>query len=104
MSVNYIGETYFSMTKQVKPSQEAMDKRAFDEKITEATNSILDDLPQILSELIDVRAAELFAVMPDCMKEEDRVTHQVIDEKAVRRMLAAKVGNALGRGMNFLQK
>ncbi|EPU9834240.1 hypothetical protein ACV0ZS_004942 [Escherichia coli] len=104
MSTKYIGETYFSMTKQAKPSQEAMDKRAFDEKINEAVESIVNDLPQILSELIDVRAAELFAAMPDCMKEEDRVTHQVIDEKAVRRMLAGKCGNALGRGMNFLQK
>ncbi|WP_244578650.1 hypothetical protein [Escherichia coli] len=104
MSVNYIGETYFSMTKQVKPSQEAMDKRAFDEKINEAVESIINDLPQILSELIDVRAAELFAVMPECMKEEDKVTHQVLDEKAIRRLLAAKCGGALGRGMNFLQK
>ncbi|WP_180343803.1 hypothetical protein [Escherichia coli] len=102
--MNMMGETYFNMTKQPKVSDEAQAKREFDQKINAAVEEVLDMLPSLLDEVLQAKAEELFSEMPACMARPDSVTRQVIDQDVVGRMLRAKCGNALGRGMNYLQK
>ncbi|HCT5466291.1 TPA: hypothetical protein OT103_000585 [Escherichia coli] len=101
----YPNNTYLNLVgSNYKPSAEAMDKRAFDKAMSDEADRIIDTLPDVLAEVIDSSAAELFDRMPECMKIEDPVTHDIIDEEQIRRMLAAKISNRLGRGMSFLQK
>lgn len=95
--LNRVGNNY-------KPSQEVLDKRAFDKAMSAEADRIVDMLPSLLAKVIDESAAELFDRMPECMKIEDPVTHDIIDEEQIRRMLAAKISNRLGHGMSFLQK
>ena len=95
--LNLVGDNY-------KPSAEAMDKKAFDKAMSDEAERIINMLPDVLAEVIDSSAAELFDRMPECMKIEDPVTHDIIDEKQIRRMLAAKISNKLGHGIGFLQK
>ncbi|EHV9042782.1 hypothetical protein K1U80_005110 [Escherichia coli] len=102
-NLSYVGETYMNMTKPVKLSNEAQEKRVFDQAINAAVEDVINQLPDLMADLLDAKAAELFSQMPDCLARPDPVTRQVITEAVVRRMLAAKVGNAIGRGMNFLQ-
>lgn len=101
----YPNNTYLNLVgSNYKPSAEAMDKRAFDKAMSDEADRIIDTLPDVLAEVIDSSAAELFDRMPECMKIEDPVTHDIIDEEQIRRMLAAKISNRLGHGMSFLQK
>lgn len=95
--LNLVGDNY-------KPSTEAMDKKAFDKAMNDEADRIINMLPAILTEIIDSGAAVLFDQIPECMKGEDPVTHDIINEKHIRRMLAGKIGNKLGHGMGFLQK
>ncbi|EFH5341062.1 hypothetical protein GQK80_06985 [Escherichia coli] len=95
--LNLVGDNY-------KPSTEAMDKKAFDKAMNDEADRIINMLPAVLSEIIDEGASVLFDQMPECMKGEDPVTHDIINEKHIRRMLAGKIGNKLGHGMGFLQK
>lgn len=99
-----MSDTYLNMMPKFKPSQEALDKRAFDEEMNKTAEDIVATIPDLLEDLLDVRAAMLFEQLPECMKQPDPVTREVLNEKHIRRMLAGKVGNKLGRGMNFLQK
>lgn len=87
-----------------KPSTEAMDKKAFDKAMNDEAERIINMLPAVLTEIIDEGASVLFDQMPECMKGEDPVTHDIINEKHIRRMLAGKISNRLGHGMGFLQK
>lgn len=95
--LNRVGNNY-------KPSQEVLDKRAFDKAMSAEADRIVDMLPDLLSEILDESAAALFSQMPECMKGEDPVTHDIVNEKHIRRMLAGKISNRLGHGMGFLQK
>ncbi|HCJ8238026.1 TPA: hypothetical protein NV629_004312 [Escherichia coli] len=95
--LNRVGNNY-------KPSQETLDRRAFDQAMTAAAERIVDMLPDLLSEVIDESAAALFSQMPECMRGEDPVTHDVLNETHIRMMLAGKVANKIGHGMSFLQK
>ncbi|HCQ6814310.1 TPA: hypothetical protein OL637_002993 [Escherichia coli] len=95
--LNLVGDNY-------KPSTEAMDKKAFDKAMNDEADRIINMLPAILTEIIDEGASVLFDQMPECMKGEDPVTHDIINEKHIRRMLAGKISNRLGHGMGFLQK
>ncbi|EFN0028457.1 hypothetical protein QYX98_001705 [Escherichia coli] len=96
--------TYLDRLPAYKPSTEAMDKKAFDKAMNDEVDRIINMLPAILTEIIDSGAAVLFDQMPECMKGEDPVTHDIINEKHIRRMLAGKISNRLGHGMGFLQK
>ncbi|MBV4635554.1 hypothetical protein I3A29_00870 [Escherichia coli] len=87
-----------------KPSQEVLDKRAFDKAMSAEADRIVDMLPDLLSGIIDESADALFSQIPECMTVEDPVTHDVLSETSIRRMLAAKVANRIGHGMSFLQK
>ena len=95
--LNLVGDNY-------KPSTEAMDKKAFDKAMNDEAERIINMLPGVLTEIIDEGASVLFDQMPECMKGEDPVTHDIINEKHIRRMLAGKISNRLGHGMGFLQK
>ncbi len=95
--LNLVGDNY-------KPSTEAMDKKAFDKAMNDEAERIINMLPAVLTEIIDEGASVLFDQMPECMKGEDSVTHDIINEKHIRRMLAGKISNRLGHGMGFLQK
>ncbi|HEC3157055.1 TPA: hypothetical protein R2S37_003218 [Escherichia coli] len=95
--LNLVGNNY-------KPSQETLDRRSFDKAMSAEANRIVDMLPDLLSEVLDEAAAALFSQMPECMAEEDSVTHDVLNESSIRRMLAGKVANRIGHGMSFLQK
>ncbi|HCT3562739.1 TPA: hypothetical protein OTU00_000733 [Escherichia coli] len=95
--LNLVGDNY-------KPSTEAMDKKAFDKAMNDEAERITNMLPAVLTEIIDEGASVLFDQMPECMKGEDPVTHDIINEKHIRRMLAGKISNRLGHGMGFLQK
>lgn len=95
--LNRVGNNY-------KPSQEVLDKRAFDKAMSAEADRIVDMLPSLLAKVIDESAAELFEQMPECMRGEDPVTHDVLNETHIRMMLAGKVANKIGHGMSFLQK
>ncbi|MEB6948671.1 hypothetical protein NA888_00790 [Escherichia coli] len=95
--LNLVGDNY-------KPSTEAMDKKAFDKAMNDEAERIINMLPAVLTEIIDEGASVLFDQMPECMKGEDPVTHDIINEKHIRRMLAGKISNRLGHSMGFLQK
>ena len=95
--LNLVGDNY-------KPSTEAMDKKAVDKAMNDEAERIINMLPAVLTEIIDEGASVLFDQMPECMKGEDPVTHDIINEKHIRRMLAGKISNRLGHGMGFLQK
>ncbi|EEU9677329.1 hypothetical protein CMR73_001591 [Escherichia coli] len=95
--LNLVGDNY-------KPSTEAMSKRAFDKAMNDEAERIVNMLPSLLDEIITEGAAVLFDQMPECMKCEDPVTHDILNEKHIRRMLAVKVANRLGHGGGFLQK
>ncbi|EOM7159111.1 TPA: hypothetical protein JW611_002001 [Escherichia coli] len=95
--LNLVGDNY-------KPSTEAMDKKAFDKAMNDEAERIINMLPAVLTEIIDEGASVLFDQIPECMKGEDPVTHDIINEKHIRRMLAGKISNRLGHGMGFLQK
>ncbi|TXU24602.1 hypothetical protein D4N09_28390 [Escherichia coli] len=95
--LNLVGDNY-------KPSTEAMDKKAFDKAMNDEAERIINMLPAVLTEIIDEGASVLFDQMPECMKGEDPVTHDIINEKHIRRMLAGKISNRLGHGMGFLKK
>lgn len=96
--------TYLDRLPAYKLSQEVLDKRSFDKAMSDEAERIINMLPEVLAEVIDSSAAELFDRMPECMKGEDPVTHDIINEKHIRRMLAGKISNRLGHGMGFLQK
>ncbi|EMS0149647.1 hypothetical protein WKN45_000120 [Escherichia coli] len=101
----YPNDTYFNLAgNNYKPSTEAMDKRAFDKAMDDEADRIVNMLPAVLAKIIDEGAAVLFDQMPECMKGKDPVTHDVLSEKHIRRMLAGKVANRIGHGMGFLQK
>ncbi len=101
----YPNNTYLNLVgNNYKPSQETLDKRAFGKAMSAEADRITDMLPSLLAKVIDESAAELFEQMPECMRREDPVTHDVLNESSIRRMLAGKVANKIGRGVSFLQK
>ncbi|EMA4254566.1 hypothetical protein WAC12_002340 [Escherichia coli] len=101
----YPNDTYRNLTgDNYKPSTEAMEKRAFDKAMNDEAERIVNMLPAVLAEIIDEGASVLFDQMPECMKVKDPVTHDILNEKHIRRMLAGKIANRLGHGMGFLQK
>lgn len=99
-----MSDTYLDMLPKHKQSQEEMDKKAFTKAISDEAERIVNQLPAVLDEIIDEGAAVLFNQMPSCLATEDPVTHDVMTAKHIRRMLAGKVANKLGKGMSFLQK
>ncbi len=99
-----MSDTYLNMMPKFKPSQEALDKRAFDEEMNKTAERVIDLIPDLLMDILDGEAERLADLIPAAMREPDKVTREVFDEKACRRFLAGKVANKLGRGLNWLNK
>ncbi|EKZ3137351.1 hypothetical protein REO58_001709 [Escherichia coli] len=74
-------------------------KAAMDEKV----NEILDSLPEVIRPIIAQAADELDAIVPDVLREEDRVTHDKVDRQAIYMRLLFAVANKLGHGAGYLK-
>ncbi|EGD0976471.1 hypothetical protein IAL57_001741 [Escherichia coli] len=96
--------TYLDRMPKYQPSQETLDKRAFDEEMNKTAEQVINLLPDLLADILDGEAARLADMVPEVLRKPDLVTHDVFDEKACRRFLAGKVANKLGRGLNWLNK
>ncbi|EEW8433071.1 hypothetical protein D6C44_002732 [Escherichia coli] len=99
-----MSDTYFDRLPKFKPSQEALDKRAFDKEMNDTAERVIDLIPDLLADILDGEAERLADLVPEVMRKPDSVTREVFDEKACRRFLAGKVANKLGRGLNWLNK
>lgn len=87
----YPNDTYRNLVgNNYKPSTEAMDKKAFDKAMNDEAERIINMLPAVLSEIIDEGAAVLFDQMPACMRGEDPVTHDIINENIFAGCLPGK--------------
>lgn len=97
--------TYLDIMGQRTPRAEGANEReAFRELLRAEAEAIADAIPELVTPLIDERAEELFKVMPECMKAEDPVTHDKMNEKTLRNMFAGIVANKLGLGFAVLRK
>ncbi|EFJ2990396.1 hypothetical protein G5G64_002002 [Escherichia coli] len=74
-------------------------KAAMDKKV----NEILDSLPEVIRPIIAQAADELDAIVPDVLREEDRVTHDKVDRRAIYMRLLFAVANKLGHGAGYLK-
>ncbi|EEY5898163.1 hypothetical protein EU712_26815 [Escherichia coli] len=92
------------MIPKYKPSQETLDKRAFDEEMNKTAERVIELIPDLLADILDGEAARLADLVPEMMRKPDSVTREVFDEKTCRRFLAGKVARKLGRGFNWLNK
>lgn len=99
-----MSDSYFDRMPKFKPSQEALDKRAFDEEMNKTVERVIDLIPDLLADIIDGEAARLADLVPPVMSQPDPVTREVFDEKVCRRFLSGKIANKLGRGLNWLNK
>lgn len=99
-----MSDSYFDRMPKYKPSQEALDKRAFDEEMNKTAERVIELIPDLLADIIDGEAARLADLVPEVLRKPDLVTREVFDENACRRFLAGKVANKLGRGLNWLNK
>lgn len=99
-----MSNTYFDHMPKHKPSQEALDKRAFDEEINKTAERVIDLIPDLLADIVAGEAERLADLVPEAMRKPDPVTREVFDEKACKRFLCGKIANRLGRGLNWLNK
>lgn len=74
-------------------------KAAMDEKV----NEILDSLPEVIRPIIAQAADELDAIVPDVLREPDRVTHDKLDRQGIYMRLLFAVANKLGHGAGWLK-
>lgn len=74
-------------------------KKAMDEKV----NEILDSLPDVIRPIIAQAADELDAIVPDVLREPDRVTHDKVDRQGIYMRLLFAVANKLGHGSGWLK-
>lgn len=97
--------SYLDIMAQRTPGIEGADEReAFSRLLQEAAKEIAARVPELVTPLIDERVEELFQAMPESMKKEDEVTHDKMDEKALRNLFAGVVANKLGLGFSVLRK
>lgn len=74
-------------------------KKAMDKKVDE----ILNELPDLLRPVILSAAKELAENVPDVLQEEDPITHDALDEKAIYMRMLFAVSNKLGHGASWLK-
>lgn len=101
---NLGSNTYLDLMGNRNKSNEQLEKEEFSILLKKEAETIAARIPELVTPLIDDRVAELFASMPDCLKQEDRVTHEKFDELALRNMFAGIVANKLGLGFSTLRK
>ncbi|EJE3394407.1 hypothetical protein [Escherichia coli] len=103
-----MSNTYLDHMAQFQPkynqNQEIIDRKSFNKAIAEQADEIVSMLPDLLAEVLDRKAADLFAKAPESILKEDPVTHDKLTEEQVRRLLASKTANLIGHGLTFLQK
>lgn len=101
---NLGSNTYLDLMGNRNKSKEQLEKEEFSILLKKEAEAIAARIPELVTLLIDDRVEELFASMPDCLKQEDRVTHEKFDELALRNMFAGIVANKLGLGFSTLRK
>lgn len=74
-------------------------KKAMDKKVSE----IVESLPDMLKPIIMQAAEELAENVPDALREEDPITHDALDEKAIYMRMLFAVSNQLGHGASWLK-
>lgn len=74
-------------------------KKAMDKKVDE----IMNELPDLLRPVILSAAKELAENVPDVLQEEDPITHDALDEKAIYMRMLFAVSNKLGHGCSWLR-
>lgn len=85
-------------------SNEQLQKEEFNKLLRQEAENIAARIPELVTPLIDERVAELFDAMPDCLRQENRVTREKYDERALRNMFAGIVANRLGLPFSALRK
>lgn len=74
-------------------------KKMVDDKVAD----ILNELPDLLRPIIAEAAKELAEKVPPILQQEDPITHDAMDEKAIYMRLLFSVSNQLGHGANWLR-
>lgn len=74
-------------------------KKLVDDKVAD----ILNQLPEVLRPIIAEAAKELAKKVPPILQEEDPITHDAMDEKAIYMRMLFSVSNALGHGASWLR-
>ncbi|EOU8815472.1 hypothetical protein ACN0BC_003576 [Escherichia coli] len=89
-----------------KEPEEVKSKRDFDKKMSAAVDNLINALRTLpeYQDLIASHADELFAQLPECMKEPDPVTRQEMGRKEIEFMLRGKLGSALKLGFGFFKQ
>ncbi|EJO4534495.1 hypothetical protein NRK82_000361 [Escherichia coli] len=99
-----MSNTYLDRMPKYQPSKEALDKKAFDEEMNKTAERVIDLVPELLKDILDGEAARLAGLAPEVLRQPDPVTREVLDEKALRRLLSGRVANKLGHDFNWLNK
>ncbi|EJG7183661.1 hypothetical protein NAJ88_004394 [Escherichia coli] len=107
--MSHIGNTYLDIMNQAnnyKEPEEVKSKRDFDKKMSAAVDNLINALRTLpeYQDLIASHAGELFAQLPECMKEPDPVTRQEMGRKEIEFMLRGKLGSALKLGFGFFKQ
>ncbi len=74
-------------------------KKELDLKVEE----IMNELPDVLRPIIAEAAKELAENVPEVLQQEDPITHDALDEKAIYMRMLFAVSNKLGHGANWLK-
>lgn len=74
-------------------------KKMVDDKVAD----ILSELPDMLRPVIAEAAKDLAEKVPPILQQEDPITHDAMDEKAIYMRLLFSVSNQLGHGASWLK-
>lgn len=74
-------------------------KKELDLKVEE----IMNELPDVLRPIIAEAAKELAENVPEVLQQEDPITHDALDEKAIYMRMLFAVSNKLGHGASWLK-
>lgn len=74
-------------------------KKMVDDKVAD----ILNELPDMLRPVIAAAAKDLAEKVPPILQQEDPITHDAMDEKAIYMRMLFAVSNALGHGASWLR-
>ncbi|EPX1701436.1 hypothetical protein ACWW12_001116 [Escherichia coli] len=96
--MSFIQNSFDGQNHSLIAAQKAF-KKAMDAKVDE----ILNELPDVLRPVILRAAKELSENIPDVLQEEDPITHDALDERAIYMRLLFSVSNKLGHGASWLR-
>lgn len=74
-------------------------KKMVDDKVAD----IINELPDMLRPVIAAAAKDLADKVPPILQQEDPITHDAMDEKAIYMRMLFAVSNALGHGASWLR-